>query len=169
MIRVVEDNIVEMNVDAIVNAANNELLGGGGVDGAIHTAAGSKLDDACLKIGYCDTGDAVITRGFNLKAKYIIHTVGPIYYHNDKTTNEELLRSCYRKSLILAKENNIHSIAFPCISTGAYGYPLNDAAVVSIDEVKKWLNDTNYNIDVFFVCFRKEEFEIYNRIINCLS
>ena len=166
MIKVLKDNIVNMDVDAVVNAANAELMGGGGVDGAIHYAAGDKLHDACLKIGHCDVGDAVITPGFNLKAKYIIHTVGPIYYENDKHTNEQLLSSCYKRSLDLAKLHDIRSIAFPCISCGVYGYPIQAASAIAYNTVNKWLIDSDYQIDVYFVCFKDEEYASFKTIIE---
>ena len=161
MIKVVNKNIVNMDVDAIVNAANSSLMGGGGVDGAIHAAAGRRLDEECAKIGHCNTGDAVITSGCNLKAKYIIHTVGPIYGQYDKNTNEKLLASCYRKSLDEAKLHNLSSIGFPCISCGVYGFPLIDACKIAIKTVKDWLEVNNYEIDVFFVCFTEKEYQTY--------
>ena len=162
MIKVIKDNIVNMDVDVIVNAANSSLAGGGGVDGTIHNAAGNELYDACRKIGHCDTGKAVITDGFKLKAKYIIHTVGPIYNNYDEETSEELLSSCYVDSLDLAKQYNLHSIAFPCISCGVYGYPLQKACNVAKNAVNNWLSDNNYDIDVFFVCFSDREYTAYN-------
>ena len=164
MIKIIEDNIVNLDVDGIVNAANSFLFGGGGIDGAIHKAAGQALYDACDKIGHCDVGQAVITPGFDLKARYIIHTVGPMYAHYDIETNEKLLRACYINSLNLAKENNLKSIAFPCISTGAYGYPLLDACNIALDAVKNWLEKNNYEIDIYLVCFRKEEYNIFKQI-----
>ena len=161
MIKVIKDNIVKQDVDAIVNAANSYLSGGGGVDGAIHAAAGEKLYEACSKIGHCDVGQAVITPGFNLVAKYIIHTVGPFYAHYDKNTNQKLLGDSYYNCLNLAKENNLKSIAFPCISTGAYGYPLEEATPIAINTVKQWLLDNSYEIDVYFVCYADKEYEEY--------
>ena len=161
MIKVIKDNIVNMDVDAIVNAANSSLAGGGGVDGAIHNAAGNELYDACRKIGYCDTGKAVITDGFKLKAKYIIHTVGPIYSNYDEETSEELLSNCYANSLDLAKQYNLHSIAFPCISCGVYGYPLQKACSIAKNTVNNWLSNNNYDIDVYFVCFSDREYTAY--------
>lgn len=165
MIKVLNESVVFMDVDCIVNAANSFLSGGGGVDGAIHNAAGEGLYDACSKIGHCDVGDAVITPGFNLKAKYIIHTVGPMFMHFDKESNEKLLGKCYISSLNLAKDNNIKSIAFPCISTGAYGYPLKEATPVAINAVKQWLTDNgDYNLDIYFCCFTQEEYNEYKKI-----
>lgn len=161
MINIVQGNIVNIDTEAIVNAANSFLSGGGGVDGAIHKKAGIRLYEACSKIGHCDVGKAVITPGFDLKAKYIIHTVGPMYFHYDKKDNEKLLASCYFSSLDLAKENNIKSIAFPSISTGAYGYPIEEASKIAINTVYEWLNNNDYLIDVYFVCYSSEVYEIY--------
>lgn len=164
MIKVLNDSVVYMDVDCVVNAANTSLAGGGGVDGAIHDAAGQDLYKACAEIGYCATGDAVITPGFNLKAKYIIHTVGPIYTYFEKNECERLLKSCYISSLNLAKSNNIHSIAFPGISTGVYGYPLNEAVSIAVSSVKQWLdNNKDYDLDVYFCCFSKSEYSEYKK------
>lgn len=165
-INVVKDSVVYMNVDCIVNAANCSLMGGGGVDGAIHNAAGNELYDACAKIGYCKTWDAVITPGFNLKAKYIIHTVGPIYSKNNINQCAQLLENCYINCLKLARENNIHSIAFPGISTGVYGYPLIDATKIALSTVKKWIDDNDYDIDITFCCFTQKEYDIYQKLNN---
>ena len=165
MIKVVNESVVFMNTDCIVNAANSFLSGGGGVDGAIHAAAGQELYDACEKIGHCDVGQAVMTPGFNLKAKYIIHTVGPFYAHYDKQTNEKLLSFCYVNCLNLAKDNGAHSIAFPCISTGVYGYPLKEATLIALNAVKGWLDNNNYDIDVYFCCFTQNEYTEYNKLI----
>lgn len=150
-----------MDCDAIVNAANNSLMVGGGVDGAIHHAAGSKLNEACRIIAYCPTGEAVITPGFLLKAKYIIHTVGPVYSGDKK--DELLLSNCYYNSLNLAKDHNIHSIAFPCISNGVYGYPLKKSVPVVLDTINKWMEKNNdYDIDIYLVCFQEKEYSIYD-------
>lgn len=167
MITITEEDIVECEVDAIVNAAHVYLSGGGGVDGAIHRAAGIELYDACAKIGYCDVGDAVITPGFNLKAKYIIHTVGPFYskFHSEQC--KELLSDCYINSLDLAKDNDVHSIAFPCISSGLYGYPIEESSEIAFRTVKKWLDDNDdYEIEVFFVCYTDKEYEAYEEVVN---
>lgn len=153
-------DITDFEGDAIVNAANNSLLGGGGVDGAIHRAAGSELYDACYEIGECPTGQARITPGFNLPVNYVIHTVGPVWRggnHNEA----ELLASCYSQSLELAAENEINSIAFPSISTGAYGYPHEEAATIAIDTVKQWLRDSEFPRVVTFVCFNQQMYERY--------
>lgn len=166
MIEVLNESVVFMDVDCIVNAANTSLAGGGGVDGAIHNAAGQELYKACAKIGYCAVGDAVITPGFNLKAKYIIHTVGPIYTYFDKKENENLLRKCYISCLDLAKENNIHSIAFPGISTGVYGYPIKEAVPIALSATKQWLDTyIDYDLDIYFCCYTEEEYREYNALI----
>lgn len=161
MIKILKGDITTLGVDAIVNAANNYLMGGGGVDGAIHQAAGYLLDEACSKIGYCKTGDAVITSGFNLKAKYIIHTVGPVYYEHDEKENIELLSCCYNNSLSLAKDNGLKNIAFPCISSGIYGYPIEKSSKIAYSTVKSWIKDNLYDIDVYFVCYSDEDFQEY--------
>ena len=162
MIEIIKDNIVNLDVDCIVNAANTALAGGGGVDGAIHAAAGQQLYDACSKIGYCAVGDAVITPGFDLKAKYIIHTVGPIYNRFDKDRCKELLSNCYKNSLDLARKYSIHSIAFPCISAGVYGYPIEDSCKIAISSVKKWLDINSYDMNVKLVCFTDDEYRVYS-------
>ncbi len=145
MIRIIQGDITTLSVDAIVNAANQRMLGGGGVDGAIHRAAGRELFEACLKVPEvrpgvrCPTGEARITPGFRLPAKFVIHTVGPIY-EDGRHGEADLLAACYRNSLALAAENACRSIAFPCISTGVYGYPIEDAAKIAIREVQRFLH-----------------------------
>lgn len=161
-VHVKQCDITALECDAIVNAANKSLLGGGGVDGAIHRAAGPELLNECRTLNGCETGEAKITKGYRLPAKYVIHTVGPIYSGSDK--DERLLAACYRNSLDLAKENNLHSIAFPAISTGVYGYPLADATEVAVKAVKDWMNRNNdYAMDITFCCFDKRTSDIYNR------
>ncbi|XP_023216309.1 uncharacterized protein LOC111618913 [Centruroides sculpturatus] len=155
-----EGDITSLEIDSIVNAANNRLLGGGGVDGAIHRAAGSELKAECATLNGCETGNAKITGGYRLPAKYVIHTVGPIGEKPDK------LASCYQTSLNLVKENNLRSVAFPCISTGVYGYPNEKAAHVAIDVVRKWLNENANSIDrIIFCLFLKEDVKIYHRLM----
>jgi len=162
-ISVVQGDITKMNVDAIVNAANNALAGGGGVDGAIHAAAGAKLYDACAKLGGCKTGDAKITEGFNLPAKHIIHTVAPVWYGGLKG-EPELLEQCYRNSLKLASENQCNSIAFPNLGTGVYQYPKEKAAEIAIDAVRRWLQQHDAPEKVIFCCFDNENYRIYRNI-----
>ena len=164
-IHIVNQSVVFMDTDAIVNAANRSLLGGGGVDGAIHSAAGPKLLEECMTIGGCDTGDAKITRGYNLKARYIIHTVGPVYY--GRPQDAKLLESCYRRCMDIAKENNLKSIAFCCISTGVYGYPLKEATEIAISTVTSWLKrNSDYDIEVYFCCYSEREFENYRTTVK---
>ena len=153
-------DITKQKVDAIVNAANTTLVGGGGVDGAIHRAAGKELLDECKKLGGCKTGEAKLTSGCNLPAKYIIHTVGPVW-NGGKNNEDELLASCYRNSLKLAVENGIKSIAFPAISTGVYLFPLERATKIAIDEVTKFLNDNDELEKVIFVAFDDSTYNCY--------
>lgn len=168
VIELIQSDITQLNVDAIVNAANNSLRGGGGVDGAIHRAAGTQLLAECIKLGGCPTGDAKITKGYNLKARNIIHTVGPIW-HGGKTNESDLLAGCYRKSLLLAVANKCTSIAFPNISTGVYGFPKELAANIAIREVRSF-TDTNKSINqVLFCCYDSENFLIYKRLFEKLS
>ena len=167
-IHIVRGSVVDMATDAIVNAANNSLLGGGGVDGAIHAAAGPGLLEECSKLGGCKTGNAKITKGYNLKAKHVIHTVGPICNGEVTFDQAALLAFCYMNSLQLAYKNKLHSIAFCCISTGAYGFPLDKASMIAVHFVKNWLEATpDADMDVYFCCYNDREFAIYNEILNC--
>ena len=159
-------DITQINVDAIVNAANKSLLGGGGVDGAIHRAAGPKLLEACRKIGGCQTGKAPITKGFKLSARYIIHTVGPIYSGMDK--EKHLLSNCYTNSLALAVENNLKTIAFPAISCGVYGYPLNEACKIAVNTTCRFLDDNQMIERVNFILFSQEILDVYEQYIASL-
>lgn len=160
-IELVKGDITQLEVNAIVNAANNSLLGGGGVDGAIHRAAGKGLLDECKKLNGCQTGDSKITKGYNLPAKFVIHTVGPVWYGGNKN-EEELLASCYRRSLELASENNIETVAFPNISTGVYRFPKFRAASIAIAEVNNYLENHNEIKKVYFVAFDSSNYNIYN-------
>lgn len=163
-ILLVREDITKLEVDAIVNAANKSLLGGGGVDGAIHTAAGPELLEECKRLEGCETGEAKITPGYNLPALHIIHTVGPIWYGGTKN-EEEQLANCYHNSLALARENNCKTIAFPNISTGIYHFPKERAAEIAVREVKAFLDEDDTFDKVFFVCFDKENYNIYKSLI----
>jgi O-acetyl-ADP-ribose deacetylase (regulator of RNase III) len=153
-------DITKIAVDAIVNAANNSLLGGGGVDGAIHLAAGPKLLEECKKLNGCPTGEAKITKGYNLPAKWVIHTVGPVW-HGGNDDEEEILAKCYRSCFMVANENKITTIAFPSISTGAYRFPIKKASRIAIGEIRNLLTKYQAIEKVFIVCFNKEVYDSY--------
>jgi O-acetyl-ADP-ribose deacetylase (regulator of RNase III) len=157
-------DITKLKVDAIVNAANSSLLGGGGVDGAIHRAAGPELLEFNRKLGGCPTGEAKISPGFNLPAKFIIHTVGPIW-NRGNNNEDKLLADCYKNSLKLAVENKIKTIAFPAISTGVYRFPLERATKIAVTEVKKFLEKNESIEKVIFVCFDEETCHVYQKIL----
>ncbi len=159
-VRIVEGDITRQEVDAIVNAANNSLLGGGGVDGAIHRAAGPKLLEETRRIGGCPTGEARVSKGYRLPAKWVIHTVGPIWRGGNRK-EEQLLASCYRNSLKAAADLGAKSIAFPSISTGAYGFPLERAAEIAMGETKAFLEKDKTLEQVTFVCFEERALKTY--------
>lgn len=165
-IKIIKCDITTLEVDAIVNAANNSLLGGGGVDGAIHNAAGPELLEECRLLNGCKDGEAKITKGYNLKAKYVIHTVAPKWYDNRIENKEELLRNCYINSYKLAKENNIKTIAFPCIGMGVYACPLEIGTKISIEEAIK--NNSNFS-KIYLVCFNDREYNYYIEYFNKIN
>ncbi len=164
VIEIIQADITQLNVDAIVNAANSSLLGGGGVDGAIHRAAGPGLLAECITLGGCPTGDAKITKGYNLKARFVIHTVGPVW-RGGQNNEAELLARCYRKSLSLAVENHCTSIAFPNISTGIYGFPKNKAAEIATRETTQFLAGNKTLVQVLFCCFDSENYALYKQLL----
>ncbi|MBI5054946.1 MAG: O-acetyl-ADP-ribose deacetylase [Chloroflexi bacterium] len=167
-IQIVHADITQQKVDAIVNAANSSLLGGGGVDGAIHRAAGSELLAECRSLGGCNTGDAKITRGYNLPAKHVIHTVGPIW-RGGKNNEDELLASCYRRSLEVATHNRVRTIAFPAISTGIYSFPIQRATRIAVRTVKDFLATDDSIEQVVFVCFSLNDYEVYEQELKGMN
>jgi O-acetyl-ADP-ribose deacetylase (regulator of RNase III) len=164
-IEITEGDITGQKVDAIVNAANTTLLGGGGVDGAIHRAAGPQLLEECRKLNGCATGDAKITAGYQLPARYVIHTVGPVW-RDGRHKEDELLASCYRKCLALAEKNNIQTLAFPSISTGAYGFPIERACRIAVREINNHLKESSQLEKVVVVCFDRKTYDEYSQALN---
>jgi O-acetyl-ADP-ribose deacetylase len=164
-VELIKGDITSLDVDAIVNAANNSLLGGGGVDGAIHYAAGRDLLAECEKLNGCETGNSKITSGYRLKAKYVIHTVGPVW-HGGTSDENSLLASCYQTSLAIAKEKKIGTLAFPAISTGAYRFPKDIAALIAVKETKRFLSKNTYPQKVIFVAYGDESYESYRKLLD---
>ena len=168
-IELIQGDITEIEVDVIVNAANSSLLGGGGVDGAIHRKGGKAILEECKKIreaqGECPTGEAVITTGGNLPSNYVIHTVGPVW-QGGNSKEKQLLGNAYFNSLLIAEKRKFNSIAFPNISTGVYDYPKRDAAIVAVESVKDFKHNNTYPEKVIFVCFDNENFLIYQNLLN---
>ena len=163
-LRALQANIVSLAVDAIVNAANSSLLGGGGVDGAIHRAAGPKLLEECRRLGGCKVGEAKLTKGYQLPARFIIHTVGPVW-RGGKNGEPELLASCYRNSLAIAAKHEMRSIAFPSISTGVYGYPIELAARVAVETVCDVVRKSSKIEEIIFCCFSQSDLDVYESLL----
>ncbi len=165
----IQADITTLTVDAIVNAANSSLLGGGGVDGAIHRAAGSELYRECRKLGGCKTGEAKITKGYNLPAAYVIHTVGPVWRDGSLGESKQL-EQCYRNCIALAQEYNVTRIAFPSISTGTFGFPIADAAHIAVPTINSLVNVVGSPIsEVIFCCFSNGDLEVYNRELAAIA
>lgn len=162
-IKIIQGDITKMKADAIVNAANNSLLGGGGVDGAIHAAAGPHLLEECMTLHGCHTGDAKITLGYDLPAKHVIHTVGPVY--SGKSSDCDMLRACYRNSLDLAKKADLHSIIFPAISTGAFGFPAKTAVEIAYDTIAEWQKENSkYKMQVALCAYDDRMYQLYKQV-----
>ncbi len=167
-ISIIEGDITQQNVDAIVNAANSSLLGGGGVDGAIHRAAGPQLLEECRRLNGCETGQAKITKGYNLPAHWIIHTVGPVW-HGGNNREDELLTQCYTNSLALATEHRVERIAFPSISTGAYGFPVERASRIALKAVASYLSTAVFPKTMLIVCFSRSDYQTYTASLKELT
>jgi O-acetyl-ADP-ribose deacetylase len=167
-ISIIEGDITQQNVDAIVNAANSSLLGGGGVDGAIHRAAGPQLLEECRRLNGCETGQAKITKGYNLPAHWIIHTVGPVW-HGGNNREDELLAQCYTNSLALATEHRVERIAFPSISTGAYGFPVERASRIALKAVASYLSTAVFPKTMLIVCFSRSDYQTYTASLKELT
>ena len=161
LIKVIKDDITQLEVDAIVNAANKSLLGGGGVDGAIHRAAGPELLEECKTLDGCETGEAKLTKGYNLKARYVIHTVGPVW-DGGTSGEDQLLANCYQNSLQLANEKGLKSIAFPAISTGVYRFPIDRACRIVLESIRNYLKSNDSLNKIYLVCFDQGVFDQYN-------
>lgn len=166
--KIFQGDITTLEVDAIVNAANNPLLGGGGVDGAIHRAAGPGLLAECVTLGGCNTGEAKITGGYDLPSKHVIHTVGPVW-DGGRANEDALLADCYRNSLKLVEENGLRMVAFPAISTDVFGFPKERAARIAVREVRAFLDQDVGVEQVIFVCFSERDFDIYQRVLHMAS
>ncbi len=166
ILRAIQADITSLAVDAIVNAANSSMLGGGGVDGAIHRAAGPDLLQECKLLGGCQIGEAKLTKGYNLPARFIIHTVGPVW-RGGSGNEAEQLESCYKSTLSLAADQGISTIAFPSISTGVYGFPINSAALIAVTTVKAYVDSAFTEIsEITFCCFSSEDLDTYNRVLQ---
>jgi O-acetyl-ADP-ribose deacetylase (regulator of RNase III) len=166
--KIFQGDITTLEVDAIVNAANNSLLGGGGVDGAIHRAAGPGLLAECVTLGGCNTGEAKITGGYDLPSKHVIHTVGPVW-DGGRANEDALLADCYRNSLKLGEENGLRMVAFPAISTGVFGFPKERATRIAVREVRAFLDQDVGVEQVIFVCFSERDFDMYQRVLHMAS
>ena len=164
VLRALQANIVTLSVDAIVNAANSSLLGGGGVDGAIHRAAGLQLLEECRNLGGCQVGEAKLTKGYKLPARFVIHTVGPVW-RGGENGEPELLASCYHNSMAIAVKNKMKSIAFPSISTGVYGYPITLAAGVAVKTIRNAIGQPSNIEEVLFCCFSQKDLEVYESLL----